>query len=150
MMRNVILVLLGVAFGFVLSRSGAADYDVIQGMFLFERFQLYGILAVGVGLTAPGLWLLKKVGRTATGEPLRVKEKPLHRGTVVGGALFGVGWALTGMCPGPIVVNIGEGKLYAIAAFAGALVGTYLVGLAYPKIRAPLRMPPIAEGPGDG
>lgn len=149
-MRNLVLVLFGVAFGFVLSRSGAADYNVIQGMFLFERFQLYGVLAVGVGVTAPGIWLLKKIGKTATGEPLKVKAKPLHRGTVVGGALFGVGWALTGMCPGPVLVNMGEGKIYAIAAFAGVLAGTYLVGLSYPKIRLPLKMPPLGDGPGDG
>ena len=54
--------LCGTAFGFVLSRSGAADYDFIQGMFLFEEFQLYGIIGTAVAVTAPGLWLLKRYG----------------------------------------------------------------------------------------
>lgn len=100
---------LGAAFGFVLSRSGAADYDYIQGMFLFERFQLYGIIGTAVVVTAPGLWLLKRWGRTATGEPLVVEPKPSNRGSVAGGAIFGMAWAIAGMCPGPILVNIGEG-----------------------------------------
>jgi uncharacterized protein len=61
---TMLYVVLGTVFGFALSRSGAADYDYIQGMFLFERFQLYGILATGVLFTAPGLWLLKRRART--------------------------------------------------------------------------------------
>jgi len=147
---TVIYVLFGTAFGFVLSRSGAADYDYIQGMFLFERFQLYGIIGTAVLLTAPGLWLINRRGRTATGAPLSVGRKPLHRGNVVGGLLFGVGWSIAGMCPGPILVNIGEGKLYAFAALAGALVGTAAFGWLYPALQRPLRLPPVTAGTGEG
>src|SRR5512139_745255 len=100
-MGALVYALFGTAFGFVLSRSGAADYDLVQGMFLFESFQLYGIIGTAVAVTAPGLWLLKRAGRTASGEPLAVKAKPRHPGNVVGGLLFGVGWSVTGMCPGP-------------------------------------------------
>jgi hypothetical protein len=125
---TVLYVVLGAAFGFVLSRSGAADFGFIQGMFLFERFQLYGIIGTAVALTAPGLWLIKRRGRTLAGAPVEIELKPFTRGTVVGGMLFGVGWAMTGMCPGPIFVNIGEGKVYAVAALAGALTGTALFG----------------------
>src|SRR3977135_3823222 len=114
-------VLLGTAFGFLLSRSGAADYGYIQGMFLFERFQLYGIIGTAVAVTAPGLWLIKQGGRTVTGRRIEGEVKALHRGNIVGGLLFGVGWSIAGMCPGPIFVNIGEGKVYALAALAGAL-----------------------------
>src|SRR5512134_3580315 len=103
-------VLLGTVFGFVLSRSGAADYDYIQGMFLFERFQLYGIIGTAVVLTAPGLWLIQRRGRTMLGAPLRVELKPMNGGTIAGSVLFGIGWSLAGMCPGPILVNVGEGK----------------------------------------
>ncbi|MBI2058499.1 MAG: YeeE/YedE family protein [Nitrospirae bacterium] len=145
-----VYLVLGVAFGLVLSRSGAADYDYIQNMFLFRSFQLYGIIGTAVIVTAPGLWLLKRYGKTVRGEPLGIKPKPRHRGNLVGGILFGIGWSITGMCPGPIFVNMGEGKVYAIAALAGALVGTYLLGAAYPKLRAPLGLPPIEEGTGKG
>jgi uncharacterized membrane protein YedE/YeeE len=142
--------LFGSAFGFVLSRSGAADYDFVQGMFLLESFQLYGIIGTAVAVTAPGLWLLKRVGRSATGEALAVKPKPRHPGNVAGGLLFGVGWSVTGMCPGPILVNVGEGKLYALGALAGALVGAALFALLYERLAGPLRMPRLQVGTGDG
>jgi hypothetical protein len=142
--------LLGTAFGFVLSRSGAADYDYVQGMFLFQKFQLYGIIGTAVAVTAPGLWLLKRRGRTAFGEPLTVKPKPRHPGNVLGGVLFGAGWAITGMCPGPILVNIGEGKLYALGALAGVLCGTTLFGVFYERLQRPLGLPALRLGTGDG
>ena len=140
----------GAVFGFVLSRSGASDYDFIQKMFLLTDFQLYGIIGVAVAVTAPGLWLLKKRGKTLTGKPLAITAKPRHAGNVLGGVLFGVGWSITGMCPGPILVNIGEGKLYAIAAFAGVFVGVSIFGALYPRLSGPLGMPPLEKGPGNG
>jgi uncharacterized membrane protein YedE/YeeE len=142
--------LAGVAFGFLLSRSGAADYDFIQAMFLFESFQLYGIIGTAVVVTAPGLWLLRRYGRTATGQPICIETKSQTRGNALGGLLFGIGWSMTGMCPGPIFVNLGEGKLYALAALAGALCGTALLGLAYPRLERPLRLPAIQVGTGEG
>ena len=119
---------LGVVFGFVLSRSGAADYNYIQAMFLFEDPQLFLIMGTAVAIAAPGLWLMKRRGRSAMGAPLSFPARTMQRGQVLGGAIFGVGWAIAGMCPGPIWVNIGEGKLYAVAALAGALTGTAIYG----------------------
>jgi uncharacterized membrane protein YedE/YeeE len=133
--------LLGTIFGFILSRSGAADYDYIQGMFLFERFQLYGIIGSAVAFTAPGLWAIERFGRTITGRPIEIELKRLNRGTVMGGLLFGAGWSMTGMCPGPIFVNIGEGKLYALAALAGALSGAALFGTVYPRVQSLFGLP---------
>ena len=125
---------LGTAFGLTLSRSGAADFEFVRGMFLFTNLQLYGIIGVAVAVTAPGLWWLKRQGHT-------LASKPVHRGNLVGGALFGVGWALTGMCPGPIFVNLGEGKLYALPVLAGALVGTWLYGKTRAKVQGVLGLP---------
>jgi uncharacterized membrane protein YedE/YeeE len=141
---------LGVVFGFVLSRSGAADYNFIQRMFLFESFQLYGILGTAVLLTAPGIWLIQRHGRTAFGNAVSIERKALHRGNVAGGVLFGVGWSITGMCPGPIVVNIGEGKIYAVAALAGALIGAGLFGVLYQRLQHVFRLPSLVIGPGEG
>jgi uncharacterized membrane protein YedE/YeeE len=140
---TLLYVLLGIVFGFLLSRSGAADYNFIQQMFLFESFQLYGIIGTAVLLTAPGIWLIRRHGRTALGRPISIELKSLHRGSVIGGALFGVGWSMAGMCPGPILVNLGEGKLYAGAALAGALVGTALFGSLYDRLQRPLSLPPL-------
>ena len=140
---TVLYITLGTIFGFVLSRSGAADYDQIQSMLLVRSFQLYGILGTAVVLTSAGLWIIKQRGRTALGRPLKIELKPLHRGNVVGGVLFGIGWSMAGMCPGPILVNIGEGKLYALAALAGALAGAALLGAVYPRLQKPFKLPPI-------
>ena len=138
---------LGTVFGFVLSRSGAADYDMIQGMFLFERFQLYGIMGVAVLLTGAGLAVIRKRGRTASGSPVAFEEKPLHPGSAVGGLLFGIGWSIAGMCPGPILVNIGEGKIYAFAALAGALVGAGAFGTLYARLEGVFGLPPVRVQP---
>jgi uncharacterized protein len=149
-MTTLLSLVFGVIFGYVLSRSGAADYNYIQQMFLLESFQLYGIIGTAVVLTAPVVWLLKRRGRTLSGAAVNVEVKPGHRGNVAGGLLFGVGWSICGMCPGPILVNIGEGKLYAFAALAGALVGTALFGRLYDVLQAPLRLPPVKVGTGEG
>jgi uncharacterized membrane protein YedE/YeeE len=149
-MNPLVYLVFGTAFGWVLSRSGAADYDFIQGMFLFTNFQLYGIIGTAVAVTAPGLWLLKRRGRTAFGAALKVKPKPRHPGNVAGGVLFGVGWSITGMCPGPILVNVGEGKVYALAALAGTLAGAALFGVLYERFPAWLHLPALQVGTGDG
>ncbi|HJP41201.1 MAG TPA: DUF6691 family protein [Dehalococcoidia bacterium] len=141
---------LGSLFGLVLSRSGAADYNFIQGMFLFEEFQLYGIIGTAVLVTTPGLWLMKRYGKTLTGVALSIDLKPGHRGNIYGGALFGIGWAITGMCPGPVLVNVGEGKLYAIAVLAGVLVGSGTFGVLYPGLKKLFRLPELQVGPGEG
>ena len=149
-MKSFMMVVFGAAFGFVLSRSGASDYDYIQRMFLFQDLQLYGIIGAAVVVTMPGLWLIKRYGKTVSGAPLEVRRKPRHRGNILGGALFGVGWSMTGMCPGPILFNLGEGKLYALSALAGAVLGAYLFGALYSVLEKPLRLPPIEQGPGAG
>ena len=139
----IVYLMLGAIFGLILSRSGAADYDYIQGMFLFTRFQLYGIIGTGVVLSMPMLWLLKRRGTTVFGQPLEFRHKRANLGTIAGGALFGVGWSVTGMCPGPILVNIGEGKMYAFAALAGMLVGVSLFSASYRKLMRAFGLPEI-------
>ena len=144
-MNTALFLLLGTAFGWVLSRSGAADYDFVQGMFLLTSFQLWGLMGTALVVSAPGLWWLKRHGRTASGAPLHVKPKPRHPGNVVGGVLFGIGWSITGMCPGPIFVNLGAGKAFALAALAGALLGAALLAALYPRLAPALGLP-VSKG----
>lgn len=139
--------LLGTVFGFILSQSGAADYDYIQGMFLLERFQLFGIIGSAVVVTAIGLRVVTRRGRTLAGEKIHIDRKALNRGTWAGSVIFGIGWSITGMCPGPILVNIGEGKVYALAALAGALIGAGLLGISYPRLQRPFGLPVAVSEP---
>ena len=138
--------LLGTVFGFILSRSGASDYDYIQAMFLFEDFQLYGIIATAVALTAPGIWLVRRSGRSTP----EIQRRSFNRGNIAGGFLFGVGWSIAGMCPGPIFVNIGEGKIYALSALAGALIGAGSFGVLYGRLQRVFGLPPIVVGTSQG
>lgn len=147
---TVLYLTLGIVFGFILSRSGAADYNYIQATFLFEDFQLYGIMATAVLIAAPGVWLIKRRGRTLLGRPIKIELKPLHRGNVGGSILFGIGWSLAGMCPGPILVNIGEGKIYAVAALAGALTGAGAFSALYRRLQRPFGLPSLNLGTGEG
>lgn len=136
-----------VVFGVMLSRSGFGDYEFIQQMFLFESFHLYGALGTAVFATGVGLWLLKRHGRTITGEPIVITPKPVNRGNIVGGICFGIGWSMTGMCPGPIFVNLGEGKLYAVAALVGTLFGTWLLGVLRPRLAGPMGLDDVGAAP---
>jgi uncharacterized protein len=136
---------LGTAFGYVLYRCGATDYDTVQGMFLLRDFQLWGVIGTAVALTVPGLRLLRRHGRSLGGAALKVTPKPRNRGNWVGGAVFGAGWSITGMCPGPIFVNLGAGRLHALAALAGALLGAALLAALYPRLAPALGLP-VARG----
>jgi uncharacterized membrane protein YedE/YeeE len=145
-----VYVVLGAIFGFILSRSGAADYDFIQGMFLFSNLQLYGIMGTAVIVGVPGILLIKRRGRTLAGTKIAIELKPLNRGSITGGILFGIGWSLAGMCPGPIFVNIGEGKVYALGALAGALAGAGVFGTIYQRLQGLFALPALKVETGEG
>jgi len=72
--------------------------------------------------------------RTAQGEPIEIRKKVFTKGTVLGGLLFGMGWAVTGACPGPIYAQLGSGAYQALATFAGAFAGAYLYAWLRPRL----------------
>ncbi len=122
--------LFGTVFGFILSRARATDYDAIAGMFRLQDLHLMGVIGVAIGVNALGLWLLRRSGAKAlTGEAIEMKPKPMKKGMFAAGLIFGVGWALSGACPGTALAQIGEGKMYGILTVAGILAGTWLYGV---------------------
>lgn len=135
------VLLLGIAFGFFLSRGRATDYDAILDMFLLRDLHLAFLMMAAIGVAAAGSWLIRSVGaRALDGEPIRLQPKPLHHGVWVGGILFGLGWGLTGTCPGTGIAQLGEGKLTALWTVAGMLTGTWIYGRAHallaPRLQA--------------
>lgn len=129
----------GVLFGFALSRARATDYDTIAGMFRLTDLHLMGVIGSAIATAALGFWLLRHAGsRTVFGQSAELKRKPWHTGAIWGGLVFGVGWALSGACPGTSLAQVGEGKLVALFTVAGILVGTYLYGW----VRSSLTTPP--------
>ena len=125
--------LLGVVFGFVLVKSEVLSWFRIQEMFRFESQRMYEIIASAVFVAAVSVALIKHFHiRTITGEPIVIRPRILGNGVryLVGGSIFGVGWALTGACPGPLFALVGAGTTVMIAAIVSALAGTWGYGLA--------------------
>jgi uncharacterized membrane protein YedE/YeeE len=124
--------LAGLAFGFVMIKSEAASWYRIMEMFHFQSFHMFGIMASAIATGLIGVLLLKRFGRLLTldGEPIVVPDKPPGRiNYIVGGLIFGLGWGVIGLCPGPIFSLVGMGSIGALVALAGALHGTWLYGL---------------------
>jgi uncharacterized membrane protein YedE/YeeE len=135
-MKFIKFLLLGIVFGIVMAKSEAISWFRIQEMFRFQAFHMYGIIGTAVVLGVIGVALIKKFRiRDFHGNPISFypKDKSVTR-YLLGGAIFGLGWALSGACPGPMVVNIGYGFLSMAVVFFFALVGTYLYGLFKDKL----------------
>ena len=130
-MKAVKFIITGVLFGIVMTKSEAASWFRIQEMFRFQSFHMFGIIGTAVILGAASTWMIKKFGlRDFKGEEIQFHQKDRGwRKYLFGGMVFGLGWALTGACPGPIFVNIGHGYAGMGVVSVGALAGTYLYGL---------------------
>lgn len=129
--------LAGIVFGFVLFKTEIISWLRIQEMFRFQSPRMYLIIGSALAVAAPSLALLRHLeARALTGERIRVEPKDLGRGYRywIGGALFGVGWALTGACPGPMFARIGSGALATMPMIAAALAGAWLYGWLRPRL----------------
>lgn len=121
----------GMAFGFVMIKSEAASWYRIMEMFYFQSFHMFGIMASAIATGLTGVLLLKRYGRLLTldGEAIVIPQKaPGRYNYILGGCIFGLGWGVIGLCPGPIFSLVGMGSIGALAALAGALHGTWLYG----------------------
>ncbi|MEX2540441.1 MAG: DUF6691 family protein [Trueperaceae bacterium] len=129
-MASLSYVVSGSLFGFVAIKSEIVSWYRIQEMFRFDAFHMYGVLGSAVLVAAVSLWLLKRLGvASLSGEPIAMSPKaPNYRAYVYGGTLFGVGWSLTGVCPGPILVLIGAGLPAFLLVLASAVLGTWTYG----------------------
>jgi len=129
--------LIGCAFGAVLLESEVISWFRIQEMFRFESFHMYGIIASAILVAGVSLEAIKRLRlRAADGQLLALPPKTLGRGVryVVGGSIFGVGWALTGACPGPLVALAGAGVPVMFVAILSALAGTWTYGYLRPRL----------------
>lgn len=135
MKSKFIFLVLGAVFGFLLSRAGATTSDFYAQLFLFENFQLLWVIATATGVGIVGVALLKGLHARAflTRDKLVFEGKPMRRGLVIGALIFGVGWGLSGACPGSAPAMLGEGKLLALFVIAGILLGTYTYTRAFAR-----------------
>jgi len=133
-MKYLKFLLLGIFFGIVGTKSEFVSWFRIHEMFHFESFHMYGIIGSSVVIGAVVIFLVKKSGiKSVDGDKL--EYKPLEKKSIsrfLGGSIFGFGWALTGACPGPIYILIGNGYLVFIIVWLSAVAGTFVYGLMKP------------------
>ena len=128
--------LTGIFFGIVLTKAEAVSWYRIYEMFHFQSFHMYGIIGTALFTGIVGLQIIKKYKvKDYNGLPINIIEK--ERGFwryIIGGSLFGLGWALVGCCPGPIFILLGTGTYAIVVVLIGALLGTYVYGLLKDKL----------------
>lgn len=128
---RLISLLMGVAFGFLMSKAGATDFDYYAQLFLFKDMQLLWVIATAILVGIPGILLFKKLKvQSVFGDPIDFEDKPWRKGLLWGALIFGIGWGLTGSCPGSIPAMLGEGKLAILPTLFGVMMGTYMYACA--------------------
>ncbi len=124
-------VLVGTLFGIVATKSEIISWFRIQEMFRFQSFHMYGVIGAAVAVGALSLFLIRRTRlRTVRGQDVSIPPKDLGTGArvAVGGGMFGLGWGLTGACPGPIYALLGNGVFIMIVVLASAVAGAWVYG----------------------
>ena len=131
----IIVFLMGVFFGMILTNGEVISWLRIQEMFHFDSFHMYGVIGSAIAVGGLSMLLLRRLHvRSRTGESIVIEKKKLGKGTVIGGIIFGIGWALTGACPGPLYALAGSGYPAFIVALLSAIGGALVYGLIREKL----------------
>ena len=130
-MKNLKYLVIGTWFGILLTKSEAVSWFRIKEMFRFQAFHMYGIIGLAVIVGMISLLIIKKFKiKSLNGENINPAQKPLQfKSNLIGGFIFGLGWALTGACPGPIYALIGNGLMVFIVVLTAALIGSIVYDL---------------------
>jgi len=125
----------GVLFGIILVKAEVVSWFRIQEMFRLQSFHMFGVIGSAVLVGMLSVWLIKRINmKTIYGEPVEIPKKKFSKGHIYGGLIFGLGWALTGACPGPLFAQIGTGATVIIVSLLSAISGTWVYGLLRDKL----------------
>jgi len=134
-MKNLKYLFCGLLFGVILVKAEVVSWYRIQEMFRFQAFHMYGIIGSAIAIGMISILIIKKFKiKTIDGEEIKIVTKELNKGTVIGGLMFGLGWALTGACPGPLYALFGSGIWVFIVVIFAAVLGTYAYGAMKDKL----------------
>lgn len=128
--------ILGVLFGITLTKAEVISWYRIYEMFRFQSFHMYGVIGSAVVIGVILVQVIKRTGmKSLNGEPIVIppKERGVWR-YLLGGVIFGLGWALTGACPGPMFILVGNGIGAALIMILAAMLGTFVYGLVRHKL----------------
>lgn len=127
--------ILGVLFGIVFVKAEVISWFRIQEMFRLQSFHMYGVIGSAVITGIISIQLIKRLNiKTIHGESINIPNKEFRKGQVIGGFIFGLGWALTGACPGPLYAQIGSGYSVILVTLVSALLGTWVYGRLSDKL----------------
>ena len=125
----------GLLFGILLIKGEVVSWFRIQEMFRLQSFHMYGIIGSAVITGMISIQLIKKFRiKTVNNEAISIIPKTYHRGFIYGGIIFGIGWAITGACPGPLFAQIGSGATVVAITLLSAIGGTWMYGYLKPKL----------------
>jgi uncharacterized membrane protein YedE/YeeE len=129
-MKNIKYTVVGIVFGITFVKAEIISWFRIQEMFRFQSFHMYGVLGTAVITGMFSVALIRKLRlKSLEGELIEIPPKQFDKGQIIGGILFGLGWAMTGACPGPLFAQIGAGYSVVIITLLSALAGTWVYGL---------------------
>ena len=127
---NIKFLVAGIIFGIVLTKAEVISWFRIQEMFRLQSFHMYGVIGSAVLTGILSVWLIKKFNISSiSGEKIVLQPKKFNKGQIIGGLLFGAGWALTGACPGPLFAQVGTGATVVLITLLSAIAGTWVYGL---------------------
>jgi len=127
--------LIGIYFGIIFTKSEVVSWFRIQEMFRFQGFHMYGIIGSAVVVAMISVFLIKRSkAKSLDGVEIVIPPKEMGSGTRywLGGTIFGLGWALTGACPGPMFALVGNGVFVMLVAIVSAVAGTFAYGALRP------------------
>ena len=130
-MKNIVYIIIGILFGIIMYKSEAASWFRIYEMFQFGSFHMYGLMGSAVLLGIVGVKVIKQKNiepLDGSDMSLEPKDKSVTR-YLAGGSIFGLGWALAGVCPGPMYTLAGAGYISILIVILGALLGTLIYGV---------------------
>jgi uncharacterized membrane protein YedE/YeeE len=129
------VLLIGIYFGIVLVKSEVVRWERVHQMFMLQEAYMYLIITTSIIVGGISMFLIKRFEvKSVEGKPIEYKPKPYHTGVIIGGTLFGMGWAITGSCPGPLYAQIGAGEWITLFTFVGAFAGMYLYAIWRPSL----------------
>ncbi|MBA4850971.1 DUF6691 family protein [Emticicia sp. BO119] len=128
-LENLKYLIVGIMFGIIFVKAEIISWFRIQEMFRFQSFHMYGVIGSAVIVGMISVFLIKKFNiKTMSGEKVDFHPKKFQKGQIYGGLIFGLGWALTGACPGPLFAQIGSGFVVVIVTLISAVAGTWVYG----------------------
>jgi len=134
-MKNIKFLIAGIFFGIVLVKAQVISWFRIQEMFQLTSFHMYGVIGTAVITGIISLQVIKRWNiKTISGDPISVTPKTFNKGQIFGGLIFGLGWAITGACPGPLFAQIGTGFTVVAVTLLSAIAGTWVYGALKSKL----------------